>query len=160
MLLIILLSILLFIIYSQIVQQIYTRFKSKETMKNKDKLWTTPVTFVSSANSALLCNSSVDFVDIDHVSFNISLDKLEKKLSLVKKKSNLPKIIMPVHLAGNPVNLLRLKKLSYKYKFKIIEDASHASGTKLKNSMIGSCKYSDNLEANKLLEIEVPKLTL
>ena len=109
----------------------------------KDTFWTSPISFVSSANCALLCGSKIDFVDIDSKTFNISMEMLEKKFSNIKKKADLPKIIMPVHLSGNPCDMKKLKKLSRKYKFKIIEDASHASGSKIGNNLVGSCKFSD-----------------
>ena len=112
-------------------------------LKNKDIFWTSPISFVSSANCALLCDAKVNFVDVDPKTFNISLNLLEKKISKIKNKYSLPKIIMPVHLGGNPADLIKLKKLSLKYNFKIIEDASHASGAKIGRSLIGSSKYSD-----------------
>lgn len=112
-------------------------------LKPNDHFWTSPISFVSSSNCALLCNAKVNFVDIDANTFNLSVEKLEQKLLSIKRKSNLPKIVVPVHLAGNPVNLKKLKKLAIKYNFKIIEDASHATGSKLGKDYIGSCKYSN-----------------
>jgi dTDP-4-amino-4,6-dideoxygalactose transaminase len=107
-----------------------------------DYLWTTPISFVASANCALYCGAKVDFVDIDINTFNISIDELEKKLKITPK-NKLPKIIILVHLSGHPIDLVRVKKLSLKYKFKIIEDASHAVGSFYKQERIGNCKYSD-----------------
>ena len=112
-------------------------------LKKNDWLWTVPNTFVASANCAKFCGAKVDFVDIDKNTFNICLEKLTTKLSIAKKKKNLPKIIVLVHLGGNPSELKEINKLSKKYKFKIIEDASHALGSKYKNSKIGNGKYSD-----------------
>ena len=76
--------------------------------KKNDNFWTTPISFVSSANCALHCGANVKFIDIDRANFNISLKLLDKKLSEIKKKTKLPKIVMPVHLSGNPVDLLNL----------------------------------------------------
>tara|TARA_B100000700_G_C15000439_1_gene835986 strand:- start:332 stop:1486 length:1155 start_codon:yes stop_codon:yes gene_type:complete len=106
-------------------------------------LWTVPNTYVSSANCGRFCGAKIDFVDIDPETLNISLDKLKRKLFISKNKKKLPKILVVVHLAGNPVDMLEIKKLSKKYKFKIIEDASHALGSKINNIPIGSCKFSD-----------------
>ena len=112
-------------------------------LDSKDTFWTSPISFVSSANCALLCGSKVDFIDIEPKTFNISVESLKKKIFNIKKKSDLPKIVMPVHLSGNPCDMQELKKLSKKYKFKIIEDASHASGSKIGKDLVGSCKLSD-----------------
>ena len=112
-------------------------------LKKNDYLWTTPITFVSSANCAFYFQAKVDFVDINKDSFNIDVDKLEKKLIISKRKKKLPKILIIVHLGGNPVDLKRIKSLSNKYNFSIIEDASHALGSKYGNIKIGNCKYSD-----------------
>ena len=112
-------------------------------LKKNDYVWTSPISFVASANCALYCGSKVDFVDIDLSTFNISITKLREKLIKAKNVGKLPKVIIPVHLAGQACEMSELKILSKKYKFKIIEDASHAIGGKYKNSKIGSCKYSD-----------------
>ena len=111
-------------------------------LEKNDYLWTTPISFVASSNCALYCGAKVDFVDIDNDSFNISIDKLEKKLIKTPKKK-LPKIIVIVHLSGHPVDMIKVKQLSKKFKFKILEDASHAAGSIYRNSKIGDCKYSD-----------------
>ena len=108
-----------------------------------DILWTTPITFVASANCALYCNAKVDFVDIDSKTFNLSASSLEKKLISAKKKKKLPKILIPTHLAGQSCEMDKIKYLSKKYHFKIIEDASHALGGKYKKEKVGNCKYSD-----------------
>lgn len=110
---------------------------------NKDDwLWTVPNTFVASANCAKYCGAKVDFVDIDNNSFNICVKKLEAKLKIAKKTKKLPKILVVVHLGGNPCDLFEINQLSKKYKFKIIEDASHALGSKYKNFKIGNGKFS------------------
>lgn len=111
-------------------------------LKKGDYLWTTPISFVASANCGLYCSAKVDFVDIDNENFNISVSKLKKKLEKTPK-TKLPKIIVVVHLSGHPVDLKSIKNLSKKYKFKIIEDASHAVGSTYNGTKIGNCKYSD-----------------
>lgn len=108
-----------------------------------DYLWTSPNTFVASANCALYCGASVDFVDIDPRTYNLCPDQLEKKLIKAEKEGKLPKIVIPVHFAGQSCNMERIYSLSLKYGFKIIEDASHAVGGKYKDKAIGSCEYSD-----------------
>ncbi len=111
--------------------------------KKGDILWTTPNTFVASSNCALHLGGKVDFVDIDYLTGNIDLRLLEKKLIHAKKKGKLPKILVPVHFAGFPTEQDKIFRLSKKYKFKIIEDASHSLGAKYKNEKVGSCKWSD-----------------
>tara|TARA_B100001123_G_scaffold446685_1_gene601858 strand:- start:2427 stop:3599 length:1173 start_codon:yes stop_codon:yes gene_type:complete len=108
-----------------------------------DYLWTSPNSFVASSNCALYCGSKVDFVDIELENYNIDINLLEKKLLKAKKFNKLPKIIVPVLYAGHPHDMSQLKKLSKKYNFKIIEDASHALGAKYYGQKVGSCKYSD-----------------
>ena len=108
-----------------------------------DLVWTTPSTFVASANCAIHCGATVDFVDIDPRSYNLSVDRLAEKLVLAKKTSNLPKVVIPVHLCGQPCDMARIHALSQQYDFKIIEDASHAIGGKYKYEPIGNCRYSD-----------------
>lgn len=108
-----------------------------------DYLWTTPNTFVASANCGLYCGAKVDFVDIDPKTYNICPLKLEEKLIEAEKKGQLPKIVIPVHLAGQSCDMESIYKLSLKYGFKIIEDASHAIGGKYKDEYIGSGKYCD-----------------
>ena len=108
-----------------------------------DILWTTPITFVASANCALYCNAKVDFVDIDSKTFNLSVSNLEKKLISAKKKGKLPKILIPTHLGGQSCEMDKIKDLSKKYHFNIIEDASHALGGRYKKRKVGNCKYSD-----------------
>jgi len=108
-----------------------------------DWLWTSPNSFVASANCAWYCNARVDFVDIDPKTYNLSVDALEEKLIRAELEGRLPKILIPVHFAGQSCNMRRLHFLSQKYGFKIIEDASHAIGGKYLGESIGGCKYSD-----------------
>jgi len=109
-----------------------------------DVVWTTPITFVASANCALYCGADIDFVDIDTKTYNLSPELLESKL-LHAKKNNLPlpKVVIPVHLCGQPCEMDKIHALSVEYGFSIIEDASHAIGGKYKNNPIGNCEYSD-----------------
>jgi UDP-4-amino-4,6-dideoxy-N-acetyl-beta-L-altrosamine transaminase len=109
----------------------------------KDWLWTSANTFVASANCALYCGAQIDFVDIDPRTYNISIIELKKKLKWAKVKKKLPKIIIPVHFAGQPADMKSIFELSKKYGFKIIEDASHAIGASYNKFKVGSCKYSD-----------------
>jgi len=111
-------------------------------LKKNDFVWTTPVSFVASANCAIYCGAKIDFVDIDNDTFNISTKSLENKLKKTPT-SKLPKILIVVHLSGHPANMSDIKKLSRKYKFKIIEDSSHAVGSTYFGNKIGNCKYSD-----------------
>lgn len=108
-----------------------------------DWLWTSPNTFVASANCALYCGAQVDFVDIDPLTYNLCPVKLEQKLISAKKTGRLPKIVVPVHLTGQPCDMEAIGALAEKYNFKIIEDASHAIGGKYKGQPIGCCRYSD-----------------
>ena len=110
---------------------------------NGDCVWTTPITFVASSNCALYCGATVDFVDIDPRTYNLSVEQLAKKLALAKKIGKLPKVLIPVHLCGQPCDMAGIHALSQQYSFKIIEDASHAIGGKYKNKPIGNCQYSD-----------------
>ncbi len=108
-----------------------------------DIVWTSPITFVASANSALYCGATIDFVDIDPQSYNISIDRLSEKLEVAKKIDKLPKVLIPVHLCGQPCDMAAIYMLSKQYGFKIIEDASHAIGAKYKSKPVGSCEFSD-----------------
>lgn len=108
-----------------------------------DQLWTTPNTFVASANCALYCGAQVDFVDIDPLTYNLCPIKLEEKLIAAEKSGKLPKIIVPVHLSGQPCDMAAIYALGQKYGFKIIEDASHAIGGRYKGEPIGNGRYSD-----------------
>ena len=113
------------------------------SLKSGDLFWTVPNSFVATANCGILCGLKIGFVDIDNDTWNISIEKLENKLKIAKKKGKLPKLIIVVHLGGLPVNPLKLKKLSRKYKFKIIEDASHSFGGKYYSRKVGCSKWSD-----------------
>ncbi len=107
-----------------------------------DWLWTSPVTFVASANCALYCGAQVDFVDIDPRTYNLCPQGLAAKLEQAEKLGKLPKIVVPVHLCGQPCDMQAIHALSKKYGFKIIEDASHAIGGRYQNQPIGNCAYS------------------
>ena len=113
-------------------------------LKKNDYLWTVPNSFVASSNCALYCGAKVDFVDINSKTWNIDEVLLEKKLIKTPKKK-LPKILVVVHYAGEPVNLKKIYILSKKFNFKIIEDASHALGSKFQNDKIGNCKFSSTV---------------
>ncbi len=108
-----------------------------------DILWTSPVTFVASANCGLYCGAKVDFVDIDPRTYNMSPAALQVKLEEAERTGCLPKIVIPVHLCGQPCDMAAIHALSQRYGFKIIEDASHAIGGKYRDEFIGSCRYSD-----------------
>jgi UDP-4-amino-4,6-dideoxy-N-acetyl-beta-L-altrosamine transaminase len=123
-----------------------------------DLVWTSPNSFVASANCALYCGANIDFVDIDPQTYNISIECLKEKLKNAERENKLPKVIIPVHFAGQPCNMPEIYNLSKKYNFKIIEDASHAIGasynfaednpknrsdTSIQKTKIGSCKHSD-----------------
>ena len=112
-------------------------------LKAGDLFWTVPNSFVATANCGILSGLKVDFVDIDNNTWNISIDKLENKLKIAKKKKNVPKLIIVVHLGGLPADPIKLRNLSKKYKFKIIEDASHALGSKYYSRKVGCSKWSD-----------------
>jgi UDP-4-amino-4,6-dideoxy-N-acetyl-beta-L-altrosamine transaminase len=108
-----------------------------------DSLWTTPITFVASANCGLYCGASVDFVDIDPRTYNLCPKALQAKLVEAEAVGSLPKILVAVHFSGQPCDMAAIHALSQKYGFKIIEDASHAIGGKYKGEFIGNCRYSD-----------------
>jgi UDP-4-amino-4,6-dideoxy-N-acetyl-beta-L-altrosamine transaminase len=109
-----------------------------------DVVWTTPITFVASANCALYCGADIDFVDIDPQTYNLSPKLLEQKLKHAKQNSlPLPKVVIPVHLCGQPCEMEQIHQLSKEYGFRIIEDASHAIGGKYQGNPIGNCEFSD-----------------
>jgi UDP-4-amino-4,6-dideoxy-N-acetyl-beta-L-altrosamine transaminase len=108
-----------------------------------DWLWTSPVTFVASANCALYCGAQVDFVDIDPSTYNLCPQALERKLQLAKQQGKLPKVVVPVHLCGQPCDMAAIHALSLQYGFKIIEDASHAIGGRYQGEFIGNGRFSD-----------------
>jgi len=108
-----------------------------------DIVWTSAVSFVASANCALYCGASIDFVDIDENTYNLCIKSFKLKLEEASKSGKLPKVVIPVHLTGQPCDMEEIYELSKKYKFKIIEDASHAIGARYKKTKIGDCRYSD-----------------
>jgi UDP-4-amino-4,6-dideoxy-N-acetyl-beta-L-altrosamine transaminase len=108
-----------------------------------DWLWTSPNTFVASANCGRYCGANIDFIDIDAKTYNISVDALSDKLIQAEKSGKLPKIVVPVHFAGQPCDMPAICDLSKRYGFKIIEDASHAIGSSYNQIKVGSCTHSD-----------------
>ena len=110
---------------------------------DRDLLWTSPNTFVASANCGLYCGAKVDFVDIDPQTYNLSIGELEKKLTKAAKQRCLPKVLIPVHFAGQSCEMEKIFSLSQQYGFKVIEDASHAIGGKYQGKAIGCCEFSD-----------------
>jgi UDP-4-amino-4,6-dideoxy-N-acetyl-beta-L-altrosamine transaminase len=108
-----------------------------------DRVWTTPNTFVASANCARFCGATVDFVDIDPQSYNLSTRALAAKLAAAAKTGRLPKVVIPVHFAGLPCDLAGISELARSYGFRVIEDASHAIGARYQDSIIGDCRFSD-----------------
>ncbi|PKM37366.1 MAG: UDP-4-amino-4,6-dideoxy-N-acetyl-beta-L-altrosamine transaminase [Gammaproteobacteria bacterium HGW-Gammaproteobacteria-10] len=112
-------------------------------VKPGDIVWTSPITFVASANCALYCGASVDFVDIDPDTYNLSVERLTEKLAEAESQSRLPKVVIPVHFGGLSCDMVAIRELSRRYGFKIIEDASHAIGGRYCGEPIGNCRYSD-----------------
>jgi UDP-4-amino-4,6-dideoxy-N-acetyl-beta-L-altrosamine transaminase len=108
-----------------------------------DIVWTSPITFVASANCALYCGAAVDFVDIDARTYNMSVEKLREKLLSAQAQGCLPKVVIPVHFAGQSCEMREIKALADQYGFRIIEDASHAIGGKYLGEPVGNCRYSD-----------------
>ncbi|NTV02679.1 MAG: UDP-4-amino-4,6-dideoxy-N-acetyl-beta-L-altrosamine transaminase [Chlorobiaceae bacterium] len=108
-----------------------------------DMVWTSPVTFVASANCALYCGASVDFVDIDPGTLNLSVECLTAKLELAERSGQLPKVVIPVHFAGQSCEMEAISKLARRYGFRIIEDASHAIGGRYQEGLIGNGRFSD-----------------
>jgi UDP-4-amino-4,6-dideoxy-N-acetyl-beta-L-altrosamine transaminase len=107
-----------------------------------DFVWTSPVTFVASANCALYCGADVDFVDIDPRTFNMSADRLAEKLELAARRGKLPKVVIVVHMAGQSCDMAAIAELAGRYGFEVIEDASHAVGGRYKGEPVGNCRYS------------------
>jgi UDP-4-amino-4,6-dideoxy-N-acetyl-beta-L-altrosamine transaminase len=108
-----------------------------------DRVWTSPLTFVATANSALHCGAQVDFVDIDPDTCNISVTRLAEKLAHAEQEGRLPKTLIPVHLCGQPCEMEAIHALGQRYGFTIIEDAAHAIGSKYKGVRTGNGRYSD-----------------
>lgn len=120
-----------------------------------DWLWTSPNTFVASANCALHCGAKVDFVDIDPLTYNMSVERLKEKLELAEKWGRLPKIVVPVHFAGQPCDMPAINALSQRYGFKVIEDASHAIGAHYFPDIVpthsnSKSEIADTLQSNKI----------
>lgn len=108
-----------------------------------DRLWTSPITFVASANCGLYCGATVDFVDIDPRSYNMSVAALEAKLAAAQATGTLPKVVVPVHFAGQSCDMAAIHALGQRYGFRILEDASHAVGGSYLGQPVGNCRYSD-----------------
>jgi UDP-4-amino-4,6-dideoxy-N-acetyl-beta-L-altrosamine transaminase len=108
-----------------------------------DTLWTSPITFVATANCALFCGAQVDFVDIDPRTYNLSVERLAEKLEEAERAGRLPKIVMPVHLTGQSADMRGISDLARRYGFKVVEDASHAVGATYGNGPVGDCRHSD-----------------
>lgn len=108
-----------------------------------DVLWTSPITFVASANCARYCGAEVDFVDIDPRTYNLCPQALERKLIEAERIGRLPKVVVPVHLCGQPCDMAAIHALAQRYGFRVIEDASHAIGARYRGEPVGNCRYSD-----------------
>ena len=109
-----------------------------------DTVWTSPNTFVATANCARYCGATVDFVDIDRDTWCLSIEKLQQKLKEHQASGcSIPKVVIPVHLSGQSCDMQSIYELGQQYGFKIIEDASHAIGGTYQNEPVGNCKYSD-----------------
>lgn len=108
-----------------------------------DALWTSPNTFLASANAGLYCGAGVDFVDIDPRTYNISVDSLDQKLAEANKRGKLPKVVIPVHFSGQSCEMRQIHDLARKYRITVIEDAAHAIGGSYASGKIGCCTYSD-----------------
>lgn len=108
-----------------------------------DWVWTSPITFVASANCALYCGAKVDFVDIDARTYNMSVERLSEKLAEAEKNGRLPKVVVVVHLCGQSCEMKPINALAERYGFRVIEDASHAIGGRYLGEPIGNCRYSD-----------------
>ena len=112
-------------------------------LKKNDIVWTTPITFVASANCALYCGAKIDFVDISPLDFNLDVNKLKEKLLIADKKNSIPKILIVVHMAGQSCDMKSIREICDQYNIKIIEDASHALGSEYNFKKVGSCEFSD-----------------
>lgn len=108
-----------------------------------DLWWTSPNTFCATADAALRCGADVDFIDIEWGTYNMNLGLLEDRLKQAARKNRLPKVVVPVHFAGNPVDMESLDRLRRRYGFKVVEDSAHATGATFRGEKIGSCRWSD-----------------
>jgi UDP-4-amino-4,6-dideoxy-N-acetyl-beta-L-altrosamine transaminase len=108
-----------------------------------DWLWTSPITFVASANCGLYCGAQIDFVDIDPLTYNMCPQELERKLVAAERNGRLPKVVVPVHFAGQSCDMMAIHMLAQRFGFRIVEDASHAIGATYQGGPVGDCRYSD-----------------
>src|SRR3990167_154163 len=108
-----------------------------------DLLWTSPISFVASSNCGLYCGAEVDFVDIEPDTFNMSVSALTEKLEQAERNGRLPKVLVPVHMAGQSCDMAEIGKLAVRYGFRVIEDASHAIGGNYQGKPVGNCEHSD-----------------
>ena len=108
-----------------------------------DILWTSPITFVASANAGLHCGADIDFVDVEPDTANICVKAMAQKLEKAEQEGKLPKVVMPVHFAGQSCDMAGIAALAEQYGFSVIEDASHAVGGQYRNNYVGACEYSD-----------------
>ncbi|MBA3564597.1 MAG: UDP-4-amino-4,6-dideoxy-N-acetyl-beta-L-altrosamine transaminase [Gammaproteobacteria bacterium] len=109
----------------------------------RDCVWTSPITFVATANCALHCGAAVDFVDIDPGTCNLSVQRLAEKLEVAKRYNRLPKVVIPVHFGGQACDMAAIHDLGNRFGFRIIEDASHAIGGRYRGEPVGNGRYSD-----------------
>lgn len=108
-----------------------------------DRVWTSPITFVASANCARYCGAEVDFVDIDPITYNMSMQAFAEKLEIAERNGKLPKVVISVHLCGQSCDMRKIRELADRFGFRIVEDASHAIGGTYGNEPVGNCRYSD-----------------
>lgn len=106
-------------------------------------LWTTPITFVASANCARFVGADVDFVDIDPDTLNISVETLSDKLEAAEKAGRLPDVVVPVHFAGASCDMARIRELADRFSFRVLEDGAHGVGGRYRGDPVGGCRYSD-----------------
>ncbi|MBU6149203.1 MAG: DegT/DnrJ/EryC1/StrS family aminotransferase, partial [Verrucomicrobia bacterium] len=112
-------------------------------MRPQDYWWTSPNTFCATADAALRCGAKVEFIDIEWGTYNMDLNLLEDRLKIAARNNWLPKVVVPVHFAGNPVDMELLDRLRRCYGFRVVEDAAHATGAELRGNRVGSCRWSD-----------------
>ena len=112
-------------------------------IKNGDIVWTTPISFIASATTALMCGAKIDFVDVDVKTGNLDPEQLEKKIEIAKAANKLPKVLIVVHFSGRPADMLRISSICKKHNIKIIEDAAHSLGATQYKKLIGNCEFSE-----------------
>ena len=127
----------------QIVRQVLCILCMALDLGPGDYLWTSSISFVASANCGIYCGAKIEFIDIEEDTGLVCIEALEKKLRLAKKDGRLPKIVIPVHLAGSSCDMANIGRLAKEYNFKVIEDASHAIGGEYRCEKIGNCSHSD-----------------